>query len=726
MAIQYNENIKIAAPSPLDKRYLSERTLLGSPLPYSGVTEVNTVIISTERYTGLTVNIGGVEYWYKEGVTNGNLIEKKYDSIIPSDDFVTGATNIGFFSGQTGVQTLPIDNLSDNNYDGNYDSLYNYYFRGTDGKIHTGEASDGIFRRGYYNIIKNKSWLWNEYLSDALVGWNFVDGNIENEIGQFLSVYGGAVYYNSTTTFPYTATTWTTGNVYNNSSNAVINLVVGSLTTGNTLTIGGPVFAVKDVNHLHFRTLKTDTPDLLKIGYDESFVHLSGKTPTALNIGVGSEVYVPLTSNPLEFKTFVGAGYTTVTQTATNIIISSSASGGTVVGTVTGGTNGISSANINNLKLGGTLNEITNIDGVGTYDLTLTNLNEFQASRSGTTIIGFDSAGILLAQSGGSVTFEDTGGLKYAANYSANYTNRSLVDKEYVNNVTSGSTYNLGSPSVIPVGGICAGTILTGKTAIQLFEELLVPELCGTVTAPSIGIGLSGSGLYEIGCTVSQTVTGTFSRGSISPQYCSVSAFRSGCAISYCFTGTGMPSGFQACASSPASQTNPSYIITIGTQSWGVCTCYGAGNTAQGSKGTVYASALPAGCTSAASSSIVGVYPLFGTTSSISTLTAQALQNMSSANNIQINLVSDSSPNKQKFEIPCAWLGSPTSRPLVGVCQWNTVSSQWEYPGGSAGTSLALWSCSAASETVQGNSIGYCLYTYNGVDRSAVCIRLAF
>jgi hypothetical protein len=187
-----------------------------------------------------------------------------------------------------------------------------------------------------------------------------------------------------------------------------------------------------------------------------------------------------------------------------------------------------------------------------------------------------------------------------------------------------------------------------------------------------------------------------------------------------------MPSGFQSCASSPAIQTNPSYSVIISSQSWGVCTCYDAGSPALGSKGTQYCTALSAGCTSAANSSIVGVYPLFGTTSSITVLTKQSLVDMTTANNVQMNLVSDSSPNKQKFEIPCAWLSTPTNRPLVGVQQYNTVSAQWEYPGGSQGSSLALWNCSTSSETIQGNSIGYCRYTYNGVDRSAVCIRLVF
>lgn len=277
MAIQYNENIKIAAPSPLDKRYLSERTLVGSPLPYSGVTEVNTAIISTERYTGLTVNIVGVEYWYKEGVTDGDLIEKKYDSIIPSGDFVTGATNLGYFSGKTGIQILPIDNLSDSDYDGNYNSLYNYYFRGDDGKIHVGKSSDNISRRGYYNTSINKSWLWNEYLGDATIGWIFVDGNIENQIGQVLSVYGGASY-----TPQYSGDSWTTGDAYNNTSDVVISTVTGSLTTGTTLTIGGPVYVNKIDNVLGLRTLKSQTTDLIKISSDESFVYLSGSSGNQL------------------------------------------------------------------------------------------------------------------------------------------------------------------------------------------------------------------------------------------------------------------------------------------------------------------------------------------------------------------------------------------------------------------------------------------------------------
>jgi hypothetical protein len=625
MAINLNDNIKINAGKPSESKYLSTGNTA-----YISISAVTAAISVSQRYVGLTVLVKSgstnTEYWYRTGVTNTDLIEKKYDTILPIGDFVTGATNIGYFSGQTGVQILPIDYLVgfSSPYDGSYNSLYNYYYRGTDCLIHIGAPSDGIERRGYVKLptIPNptyKSWIWNDYIGGGnLLGWIFIDGDVANQLGTSPTFQ---TYYDGLTTFPYTQTSWTTGTNPNNGSNVVFSTIIGSLTTGATITIGARPYAFKDHNNLHVRTIVTETPNLLEVRDDETFIYLSATTAIlgGQNIGGGSEVLVlPVTGTTLGFRTFLGSGDTTVTEV-------------------------------------------------------------------GNTIVIYSSGG------------------------------------------TGGGTYNLSSPAVCTVGGISAGTALTGKTSFQLFEEILVPELCGAITPPSTSIGLGASGLYEIGCILSQTISGTFSRGLINPQYCSVSAFRSGCANAYSFTGTGMPPGFQACALSPANQTTLGYIVLYGTQSWGVCTRYNAGSPALGSKGTTYCAALASGNTTAASGSIVGVYPLFATTSNIITLTKQTLQNMSTANNIQINLVAESSPNKQKFEIPCTWLGAPTSRPLTAVCQWNTVSSQWEYPGGTAGTSLAIWTTSSATETVQGIvGIGYCQYTYNSTDRRAVCIRLVF
>ena len=98
MAIQLNSNIRIAAPAPIDDRYLSRRTIGGNPLPYSANTEVfSTIPLSAAtRYIGLTVNINDVEYWFKNGITNGDLVIKTAGG----GGTVTGATNGVYLAGQ--------------------------------------------------------------------------------------------------------------------------------------------------------------------------------------------------------------------------------------------------------------------------------------------------------------------------------------------------------------------------------------------------------------------------------------------------------------------------------------------------------------------------------------------------------------------------------------------------------------------------------------------------
>lgn len=70
MAINLSDNVKVSAPKPVESKYLNINT------PYSSISEVNLNIPSGERYSGLTVNILGVEYWYKNGVDDNNLVVK--------------------------------------------------------------------------------------------------------------------------------------------------------------------------------------------------------------------------------------------------------------------------------------------------------------------------------------------------------------------------------------------------------------------------------------------------------------------------------------------------------------------------------------------------------------------------------------------------------------------------------------------------------------------------
>lgn len=280
MAITLNDNLQINAGKPVDTRYLTTGNTV-----YTSTGATNAAIPIPLRYTGLTVNVMGTEFWYKNGVQNINLIEKKYSTIAPNSAFVTGATNLGFFTGFTGVQVLPLNHLTlPATYSGNYVSIYNNYYRGRDGIIHTGPASiDNIARRGYVRqpIISSpvyKSFIWNEYTgSSNQIGWILIDGNVSLLIGQFVN---GVTYYPPAT--PYANNTWTTGLPYNNASNITISIVIGSLNTGTTITVGAPVWAFKDHNNLHFRTLQTQTPNLIGVSYDESFIYVSGTTGNVL------------------------------------------------------------------------------------------------------------------------------------------------------------------------------------------------------------------------------------------------------------------------------------------------------------------------------------------------------------------------------------------------------------------------------------------------------------
>lgn len=82
MAIVLSDNIQVNAPKPVDSRYLN---IL---VAYSSTTAANTAIVSGVRFIGLTVNINSSEYWYKNGILDGDLIIK-----LGGGSAITGATN---------------------------------------------------------------------------------------------------------------------------------------------------------------------------------------------------------------------------------------------------------------------------------------------------------------------------------------------------------------------------------------------------------------------------------------------------------------------------------------------------------------------------------------------------------------------------------------------------------------------------------------------------------
>jgi hypothetical protein len=285
---------------------------------------------------------------------------------------------------------------------------------------------------------------------------------------------------------------------------------------------------------------------------------------------------------------------------------------------------------------------------------------------------------------------------------------------------TGGDIYELTSPAAIQVGGIGVGDILIGKTYGQLFESLLVPVLFPSLTNPFNSFSSDAGNLYEIGDTQIINFTSNFNQGSINPAY-GTNGKRSGLPWEYFYSGAGLPLSPILSNALSDVQSSINYVIVAGEQSWGSAIAYSAGEQPKDSKGNNYNSPLGGDLTSFATVTIEGVYPVFGTTVLISALTKQSLVSMLTGNNIVLNMVAETGGNKQSFEIATDWLAV---RPLVGIQTFNTVSSTWEYQGGSANTSLTYWTVTDVTETIKGNTVNYKKFTYNGTDRSATQIKI--
>lgn len=83
MSIKLSDSIRVGQQKPLEDKYFNEL------VPYTSITQVNTLLPKSVRHIGLTVNINGEEYWYKDGIEDSNLVLK-----VPNiDTFLGGKLN---------------------------------------------------------------------------------------------------------------------------------------------------------------------------------------------------------------------------------------------------------------------------------------------------------------------------------------------------------------------------------------------------------------------------------------------------------------------------------------------------------------------------------------------------------------------------------------------------------------------------------------------------------
>jgi hypothetical protein len=250
-----------------------------------------------------------------------------------------------------------------------------------------------------------------------------------------------------------------------------------------------------------------------------------------------------------------------------------------------------------------------------TTKINLADSKVFQSTGSGSTL-----------HLSGTTIIASVGTLKYATH--PTFTGGTqVIDKQYVDMKITGATgttiYTLGSPAAVQVGGINVNYVLTGKSTNCILQDMLYPEICGVLTAPSMtSVDLAPStSPVEIGSTISSlSVTANFSRGSINPSGQSQCYERSGPATCYCFTGAQI-NGLYACtANSAVAPTVTGYTVVSGPNTWGARTCYSIGTQPKSNKGNNFSSPLSAGIASLCENSIDGILPYFyGVSTSVPT-----------------------------------------------------------------------------------------------------------
>jgi len=229
----------------------------------------------------------------------------------------------------------------------------------------------------------------------------------------------------------------------------------------------------------------------------------------------------------------------------------------------------------------------------------------------------------------GNTIIANSGRLRYASEVSitgeTQIVHKSYVDEAILSVSTGGSIIYSGStPASVALGGINVGYQLTGKTANQILENLLVPTLNPTLTNPSItSFSQNLSTTQEVGLSVTPTFTTNFSRGSITPAY-GTSGFRSGLPTSYVYSGSGNVRTVTSSALSNVSAATGATTLIEGANTWGVLVNYAAGEQPRNSSGGNFSSPLPAGATSTSNTTITGRFlRFFGPTASNPTNSAQ-------------------------------------------------------------------------------------------------------
>ena len=272
----------------------------------------------------------------------------------------------------------------------------------------------------------------------------------------------------------------------------------------------------------------------------------------------------------------------------------------------------------------------------------------------------------------------------------------------------------------VAAGNIAVGAKLENLTLQEFAERLLTKEINPVITQPSASIAISGlaAGLQEIGTTTDITFTSTFNRGKVDKGWgdkATMNAYYSGLPTSYTYAGFGLSTDAKASTALTDTATASGYEVKAGAQTCKVTVAFSAGDYQPVTNyGNNYSTKCAAGSKASNTITITGVYPVFATTTNITTATKQALVNepANASSYVTVNMVAEEG-GKQFFELPGTWAD------LTGV-----ADSGGTFLNGNKANSTLQWTKSEVTETVQGKVVSYKRYTHNAANAGKRTLRI--
>lgn len=442
MSLQLPFGVRVLNPLPVEDKYLN------NGVPYTGTSQVNSLIASGVRYTGLTVNINGVEYWYNAGISNGSLVVKTSSG----GGTLTGATNGlsvkgknvvlgGALTGTTIVNTNTHNLAISGNGQTHIDNGGGVYIgENSGGGVYFDDHGAGGV---YFNDFGGGGVYFNDhggggiYLKDIGAGGIFIGDTNQTGGGLNLSQRNAAI--------SMTVLDAADNSRYDFRLQPASKAIFHDFRTGNTAagieyaadySSSFLKYSLVDKNYVTGLTsssgVQSANNGLTKSG---SNVHLGGSLTGNTTVSGGSSYNFSLNAKGVNIDEH-GSGINITEHNGGGIFLQSNGGGLFLQDTNNGGIYIQGSSNTSGgIYLGRT---IWNNGGIYLTDRNTIEFNTLNAS--GTSLFDFRIQGGSTVNP--TTVFSDSTatphGIQYNADYSATYTSRSLVDKAYTDSIAAG------------------------------------------------------------------------------------------------------------------------------------------------------------------------------------------------------------------------------------------------------------------------------------------------